>query len=101
MSERADYYIEKVKYTKDHTRIIRVSVREDSGTKLSKPHDMPRKQVVELLQNGKHFMTIHRNDEGKYRKGHKIMMIQVNGVDYIHTSPTAGQNDHLEDLPEY
>lgn len=101
MSERADYYIEKVKYTKDHTRIIRVSVREDTGTKLSKAHDMARKQVVELLQNGKHFMTIHRNDEGKYRKGQKIIVVQVNGVDYIHTNPSEGQNDQLENLPEY
>jgi hypothetical protein len=101
MSERADYYIEKVQYTKDHNRIIRVSVREDSGTKLSKPHDMARKEIIELLQNGKHFMTIYRNDEGKYRKGQKIVMVQVNGVDYIHTNPSQNQNDHLENLPEY
>ena len=34
MTDRADYYIEKVRYNKDHTRIVWVSVREDSDKKL-------------------------------------------------------------------
>ena len=101
MNNRADYYIEKVRYNKDHTRIIWVSVREDSDKKLGGPYNMVRKKMVSLMNAGKQFMTIFRNEEGKYRKGTKITVIKVKGIDYIRTDQEAQEKDQLEDLPEY
>jgi hypothetical protein len=99
--QRADYYIEKVRYNKDHSRIMWISVREDSGSKLSSPHNMVRKQMVSLFQQGKKFMTIYRSPEGKYRKGKNAALVRVSGTDYIRTDEDATEKDQLEDLPEY
>jgi hypothetical protein len=101
MSDRADYYIEKVRYNTDHTRIVQVSVRENAGTKLGKPHAMPRKQVIDLLKQGKSFMTIFRNEEGKYRPGEGLHMASLNGVSYLRTDREHVKVDHLNNLPEY
>jgi hypothetical protein len=101
MSEPADYYIEKVRYSKDRTRILSASVRENSGTKLSKAYDMQRDQILDLLHQGKHFMTIFRSESGKYRRGKPIRMAEVNGRDFIRTDQHQVKYDQLERIPEY
>jgi Protein of unknown function (DUF3892) len=101
VSERADFYIEKVRYNKNHTRIIWVSVREDSSNKLSGPYNMVRKRMVSLIGEGKQFMTIFRSPEGKYRKGQKISVIRVKGIEYLRTDLDETEKDQLKDLPEY
>lgn len=101
MTGRADYYIEKVRYNKDHTLIVWVSVRQDSDSKLSGAHNMVRKKIVSLMRAGKLFMTIYRNPEGKYRRGQKISMIRVKGIEYLRTDQEEMGNDQLENLPEY
>lgn len=99
--ERADYYIEKVRYTKDHSRIIWVSVREDSSKRLSGPYNMVRKKIMSLIHDGKRFMTIYRNDEGKFRKGQNILLISVQGKEFLRTNADPMEQDLLADLPEY
>lgn len=101
MGDRADFYIEKVRYNKKRTRIVWVSVRRDSGEKLSGAYTMVRKQMVSLLQEGKQFMTIFRNPEGKYRRGKKLTAANVEGVVYLRTDESQTAKDQLEDLPEY
>jgi len=101
VSDRADFYIEKVRYNKDHTRIVWVSVREDSSKKLSGPYNMVRKKIVSLLHEGKQFMTIFRNEEGKFRRGQKIGVVSIKGNEYIRTDQAETEKDQLENLPEY
>jgi Protein of unknown function (DUF3892) len=101
MTDRADYYIEKVRYNKDHTRIIWVSIRQDNNSKLGGAYNMVRKKIVSLMHAGKLFMTIYRNPEGKYRKGQKIAMIRVKGTEYIRTDQEEMEKDQLENLPEF
>jgi hypothetical protein len=101
MSIPADFYVEKVRYSKDRTRILTASVRENSGTKLSKAYDMQRDQMLDLLHQGKHFMTIFRNESGKYRRGAVIRMAEVNGRDFIRTDQYQVKYDQLDQLPEY
>lgn len=99
--DRADYYIEKVRYNKDHTRIVWVSVRQDDNAKLGGAYNMMRKKIVSLMNSGKIFMTITRNEDGKYRKGLKIAIIRIKGSDYIRTNQEALEQDQLENLPEF
>ncbi len=101
MDNRADFYIEKVRYSRSHNRIIWVSVREDSGPKLSGAYNMVRKQMVSLLQEGKQFMTIFRSPTGKYRKGKILNVMRVRGNEYLRTDADQIAIDKLEDLPEY
>lgn len=101
MGDRADYYIEKVRYSKDRTRILRVSVREDSGTKLSKAVDIDRTRLIDLLLDGKQFMTIYRGDTGKYRKGQLVVLSEQNGKNFIRTDNYQARYDQLNQVPEY
>lgn len=101
MIERADYYIEKVRYNRDHTRIVWVSVRQDNAAKLGNAYNMVRKQIMSQMQAGKQFMTIFRNPDGKFRKGQKIEMVQVKGIEYLRTDQDELENDQLENLPEF
>jgi len=111
MTERADYYIEKVRYNKDHTKIVWVSVHEDNDTKLGGAYHMLRKKIVSLMRAGKRFMTIFRNSEGKYRRGVNIVTVRVNGTVYIQTDGVGAdssgpdekvtEKDLLENLPEF
>jgi hypothetical protein len=101
MSEQGDYYIEKVHYNPGHTKIMWISVRQDSSDKLGKARTMERKTMIGLIQDGGHFLTIFRNEEGKYRKGQKIGLIRIKGVDYIRTDHEATAQDLLENIPEF
>lgn len=101
VTERANYYVEKVRYNKGHTRILWVSVRQDSDTKLSGAYNMVRKKMVSLIRKEKQFITIFRSPEGKYRKGQKISIVRVKGADYLRTDQGEAEQDLLEDLPEY
>lgn len=101
MIDRADYYIEKVRYNKGRTRIVWVSVRQESDAKLGGAYNMVRQKMVSLLHAGKLFMTIFRNPEGKYRKGRSISVIQVKGSEYIRTDQETMGKDQLENLPEF
>jgi len=101
MSQKADFYIEKVRYSKDRLHIVSVSVREEKGPKLGKAHDMEREDMIRELQQGKNFLTIFRNENGKYRKGQPVHMSEVNGKQYLRTDEHLVKYDQLEHLPEY
>ena len=62
---------------------------------------MVRKKMVSLMNSGKQFMTIFRSPEGKYRKGLKISVIQVDGAEFIRTDQEETGKDQLENLPEF
>jgi len=101
MKNRADFYVEKVHFNKDHNHIIRVLVRQDSNSRLSKPGNMLRKQIISKMQAGQRFMTIFRNEEGRYHKGQSISFIHVNGEEFIRTDHETINQDHLDGLPEF
>ncbi len=101
MGNRADYYVEKVRYSRSRNRIIWVSVRQDSGNKLSSAYNMVRKQMMTFIEEGKEFMTIFRSTTGKYRKGKKLNLTRVKGGEYLRTDESKVALDKLDDLPEY
>jgi hypothetical protein len=101
MNERADFYIEKVRYNKGRNRIVWVSVREDDGKRLGGAYNMVRNRVVNLMRQGKQFMTIFRNDAGKYRRGQKLSFVQVKGSTFLRTDEDAVEQDYLLDVPEF
>jgi hypothetical protein len=101
MSERADFYIEKVRYNKGHTRIVWVSVREDDGKRLGGAYNMVRNRMVNLMRQGKQFMTIFRNEEGKYRRGQKLCFVSIKGGTFLRTDTDEVEQDQLTDIPEF
>jgi len=101
LDHQVDFYIEKVRYSKSRNRIIWVSVRQDSGQKLSGAYNMVRKQMVTLIRDGKQFMTIFRNPTGKYRKGKVLNVARVRGIEYLRTDEDLVPTDKIEDIPEY
>jgi hypothetical protein len=101
MNERADFYIEKVRYNKGHTRIVWVSVREDDGKRLGGAYNMVRNRMVNLMRQGKQFMTIHRNEAGKYRRGQMLSFVQVKGTAFLRTDANEVEQDQVADIPEF
>jgi hypothetical protein len=101
MSDRADFYIEKVRYNKGHTKIVWVSVREDDGKRLGGAYNMVRTKMVSLMRQGKQFMTIIRNEEGKYRRGQKLSYVLVKGSAFLRTDTDEVEQDQLSDIPEF
>jgi len=95
MTERAEYYVEKVKYSRDHSHIVWVLVRQDKDGKLQPGKNMLRKTMLGLIKTGKQFMTIYRTEEGKYRKGEKVTLIQVKGVDFMRTDQGGMDESHV------
>ncbi len=57
--------------------------------------------MVNLMEEGKEFMTIFRNPTGKYRKGKKLNVTRVKGIEYLRTDESPLPTDKLDDIPEY
>ena len=88
----ADYLISKVRYNDKHTHITHVYGEGTSET---------GQWVVNKIDSGYTFYTIFKGDDGKWKKGQKVVKDRVNGTDYITTRPNGTSKDNLENLPEY
>jgi hypothetical protein len=96
-----DYYVSAVSYNSDKTHIAKLKVHkvgEDGSAKT--PVEMTRPEVIELINKGKIFSTIMRNDSNsKWNLGAKLEIIQVT-TDYLKTKNDKSTKDNLENLPE-
>ena len=100
MAKWADYLISAVSYNSKHTHIDQVKAHLDSGDTVGEGKVYSRATVVDAINNGKTFCTII-NNEGKWGKGQKVFIINVNGVSYIKTVDNGTEADNLENLPEF
>jgi hypothetical protein len=101
MAKWADYLISAVSYNSRHTHIDQVMAHLDSGDTVGEGKIYNRSKVVELINDGKTFCTIVKNSEGRWDKGQKVFIINVNGVSYIKTVDNGTEADNLENLPEF
>jgi hypothetical protein len=101
MSKWADYGISAVKYNYAHTHIDRVRVHPDNGDTFGESSEFARTEVVTAIKQGKTFVTILKDSEGKWKKGQPVYIIKVNGVEYIKTVDNGKAEDNLENLPEF
>ena len=101
MAKWADYLISAVRYNSEHTHVDQVLAHEDTDESVGEGKIYNRQTIVDAIKNGTTFVTIYKNDQGKWSKGQKVYVINVNGTDYIKTVDNGKEEDNLENLPEF
>jgi hypothetical protein len=101
MAKWADFVITKVRYNREHTQIVEVEVRVDSGETISgEARRMLRQDVVTAIRGGTTFSTAYLRD-GKWQKGEDVRVVTINGDRFIRTDNNSITADNLGSLPEY
>ena len=99
MAKWADYCISKVRYSQQHSRIIKAFVHKDLGETIGRGEEWTREDVVSLIEDGYQVITIMRDD--KWKKGQEVQIVMVGGSKYIRTNKDQIKADNLENLPEF
>ncbi len=102
MAKWADYLIFAVHYNADHSRIENVKCYQDMGDTLGTTVILlSREQVIGSIEAGNTYMTITRNNDGKWKQGARVEIITVNYKKYIRTDRNRTEKDNLENLEEF
>lgn len=101
MAKWADYLISAVRYNSDHTHIDQVRAHEDTGDSVGEGKIYDRQTIVDAINDGTTYVTIYKNNDGKWNKGQKVLVIKVNGTSYLKTVDNGKEEDNLENLPEF
>ena len=83
------------------TKIVAVEVREDRSEKLGQPSRWGRGEVIAAIEGGKTFVTGIKTDEGKFRKGAEVHVVEVSGEKFIRTDRNSVKADNLGELPDF
>lgn len=101
MAKWADYYISAVRFNVAHTHIDRVRVFHDDDGKLGAQTVETRVDVIFAIRDGKTFVTIFKNADGKWEKGQSVFIVKIEGNEYIKTVADKTTVDNLDNLPEF
>jgi hypothetical protein len=101
MAKWADFVITKVKYNHEHTHIVEVETRADTGDSISSDtRRMNREDIVSARLRSITFVTTFLR-EGKWQKGEDVRVVTVHGERFIRTDNNSVNADNLGSLPEY
>jgi len=103
MSEKwADFLIDAVRFNSQHTHIDLVRCRTDRGETISESTEQfSRQQVIAKIGAGIKFCTIYRGDNGKWKRGASVIIIILDGEEFIKTVSDKIKKDNLDNLPEF
>jgi hypothetical protein len=101
LAKWADYCISEVRFNAKHTHIDRVRRHPDNGDSLGSASEIARQTVVDDLADGKTYITIFKDDDGKWKRGKTVFTVKINGVEYIKTVADQTTKDNLDELPEF
>lgn len=101
MRKWADYCISAVRYSDAPRHIIRAKVHEDKGDTIGEAEEWTRLEIVKKIENGRTFVTIFKTENGKWRKGEDVHVIEIRGKKYIRTDKNEIEEDNLGSLPEF
>ncbi len=95
----ADYYISKVKYNDEHTRIVAALVHPSVNGNVGEGIRKSRTDIVTSINGGKAYKTIIWRD-GQWRLGADVHVVRMGSGSYIRTDGNSIEADNLGDLPE-
>jgi hypothetical protein len=102
MSKWADYCIVGVRFADDRKHLETVRILPDTGSLLVTGLLMARRQIVASLQRGMTLTTALPNPaEMSYVKGQPVVIVTVDGIDYLRIDAAPVAADDLGDLPEF
>jgi len=90
-----------VQYDYSDKHIEKLKVHEDQIDSVGPGLVQTRSWVISKIREGKTFITIYKNDDGKWRSGDNVHIIVVNGAYYIRTDGNSTEGDNLGSLPRF
>jgi hypothetical protein len=100
MARWADFGISRVKYDRDHQKIVEVEVRADHGESIGEATKVARQDVVRSIEAGRTYVTIF-HENGRWKKGEDVHVVTIRSQKYLRTDRNAIEKDNLGSLPEY
>jgi len=101
MVKWADYCISAVRFNNEHTHIDTVRKHTDGDSTIGDGTEVSRRIVISDLKRGVTYVTIFKEQNGKWQKGQKVYIVTVNGTEYIKTVEDRTTKDNLDNLPEF
>ncbi len=102
MTKWADYVITAVRFNSKHTHIDKVRACKDSGDSLEATKEYERQAIVKAInESGISFITAFKSNDGKWKKGEDVFVINIDGINYIKTKKDHTKKDNLDNLPEF
>ena len=101
MSKWADLCISGANKNDEETHIVSVWAKEDLGKKMSKGQVFSRQEIIKAIESGSAVITIRRNDDGKWVRGERVIVVVINEVKYIKTVANEDECDNLGSLPTF
>lgn len=100
MVQWANFLISAVKYNSDHTHIIQVQQHQDSDKQAGPAQIVSRQTVVSNIKAGFTYVTVY-SDGGQWKRGQRVIIDLVSGIEYIKTLADQTTKDNLGELPEF
>ena len=102
MKKWANYLISAVRYEKELSKniITHCKVHHDYGDTIGEGTTWTKEEVLEALNSGNTFLTIHKSENGKWKKGNRFNIIKVEKI-YLRTDSENIAEDYVMDLTEF
>jgi hypothetical protein len=100
MAKKVDGVIEAVRYKKGQVVAVRVYVRR--GAAFSDRLMLDRRELIERLKNGKHFVIGARRElwAGTFEEGKPVQVVNRDGKEFISTRAES-ERDDVEGAPVF
>jgi hypothetical protein len=96
---QANYAVSAVRYEEGLVRRVRLHEVRPGG--VGPPLEISRAQLVQALQYGRIFVTIRKDESGKFSARDPLRLVTVEGADYLRCDERDHPRDDLFDLPVF
>lgn len=98
----ANWLIYAVRYNAPYRHVNWLFVYADNGDAIGRKEIFSRQTVIDEIERGATFCTIHKNQngEGSWAFGAMLRVIVVGETKYLTTAPDSSPDDDLGGLPE-
>ena len=102
MKKWANFLISAVRYEEELSKkiITHCKVHSDNGDTIGEGTTWTKEEVLEALNSGNTFLTIHKGGNRKWKKGNRFNVIKVEKV-YLRTDSENIAEDYVIDLTEF
>ena len=101
MTKWADYVIIAVRFKNEKQHIEQVKIMTDTGDTLTNKKIVSRIEIIRLIESGDKIFTVYKKDDGNWKKGDAVGIVNIRGVKFIRTDGNSIEKDNLGELPEF
>jgi hypothetical protein len=102
MEKWADYLIAAIRYEDNPNNgvISHLKVHIDNGDSIGASSTWTKQEVLNAISNGNTFSTIHKIEEGKWKKGRGVFL-STSDKEFLGTESGSLTKDELSDIPDF